>query len=126
MIIRPAEPKDKEEAGIVRETVLSQIHPYHYEENVGLAETLNLVAEQDFAVVGFVSVLLSRCNPEGEYLWERVAPYIAFIGVMPGQQRQGIGDLLLRSAIRGTAIRCPNEAVVYLEHEIEKRGQATV
>jgi hypothetical protein len=40
VIIRPAEPKDKEEAGIVRETVLSQIHPYHYEENVGLAETV--------------------------------------------------------------------------------------
>ena len=122
MIIRPAEPKDEEGAGLVRATVLSENHLYHYEQNIGMAQTLNLVAEKDGIVVGFVSVLLSRCNPQGQHLWERVAPYIAFIGVMPGQQRKGVGDLLLRSAIHGTAIRCPNQPVVYLEHEIESEA----
>jgi ribosomal protein S18 acetylase RimI-like enzyme len=123
MIIRPAELQDKEGADIVRATVLSQNHPYHYEQNIGLAETLNLVAEKDGIIVGFVSVLLSRCNPQGQHLWERVAPYIAFIGVMAGQQKKGIGNLLLRSAINGAAIRCPNEPVVYLEYEIESEAR---
>ena len=84
---------------------------------------MNLVAEKDGIVVGFVSVLLTRCNPQGQHLWERVAPYIAFIGIMPAQQKKGIGNLLLRSAIRGAAIRCPNEPVVYLEHEIESEAR---
>jgi len=119
MIIRSAEPKDKDGAGIVRATVLSQNHPYRYEENIGLADTLNLVAEEEGIVVGFVSVLLSRRNVQGQHLWERIAPYVAFIGIMPAQQRRGIGNLLLRSAIQGTAIRCPNEPVLYLEHEVE-------
>jgi ribosomal protein S18 acetylase RimI-like enzyme len=123
MIIRPAERKDEEGAGVVCATVLSQNHPYHYERNIGLAETLNLVAEKEGIVVGFVSVLLSICNPQGQHLWERVAPYIAFIGVMAEQQRKGIGNLLLRSAIHGAAIRCPNEPVVYLEHEIESEAR---
>jgi len=119
MIIRPAELKDKDGAGIVRAMVLSQNHPYQYEQNIGLADTLNLVAEKDGIVVGFVSVLLTRCNPQGQHLWERVTPYIAFIGIMPAQQKKGIGNLLLRSAIKGAAIRCPNEPVVYIEHEVE-------
>jgi len=114
MIIRPAELKDKDGAGIVRAMVLSQNHPYQYEQNIGLADTLNLVAEKDGIVVGFVSVLLTRCNPQGQHLWERVTPYIAFIGIMPAQQKKGIGNLLLRSAIKGAAIRCPNEPVVYI------------
>jgi hypothetical protein len=46
MIIRPAELKDKDGAGIVRAMVLSQNHPYQYEQNIGLADTLNLVAEE--------------------------------------------------------------------------------
>jgi hypothetical protein len=60
MIIRPAELKDKDGAGIVRAMVLSQNHPYQYEQNIGLADTLNLVAEKDGIVVGFVSVLLRK------------------------------------------------------------------
>jgi ribosomal protein S18 acetylase RimI-like enzyme len=123
MIIRPAELKDKDGAGIVRAMVLSHNHLYQYEQNIGLADTLNLVAEEEGIVVGFVSVLLSRCNPQGQHLWERVAPYIAFIGIVPAQQRRGIGNLLLRSAIQGAAIRCPNEPVLYLEHEVESHAR---
>jgi GNAT superfamily N-acetyltransferase len=123
MIIRHAEQNDKEGARIVRASVLSQDHPYPYEDNIGLRETLNLVAEEDCVILGFVSVLLARVNPKGQYLWERLAPYIGFIGVMTRQQRKGIGSSLLRCAIEGAADRCPNEPFLYLEHEVESSAR---
>lgn len=118
MIIRPAEPRDKEGAGIVRASVLPQNHPYHYEKNIDLADALNLVVEREGIVVGFVSVLLTRWNPQGQHLWQRLAPYLAFIGIIPEQQKNGIGTLLLQFAIKETAVRCPREPVLYLEHEV--------
>jgi GNAT superfamily N-acetyltransferase len=123
MLIRHAEQNDKEGARIVRASVLSQDHPYRYEDNIGLPDTLNLVAEEDCVILGFVSMLLARVNPKGYYLWERLAPYIGFIGVMTREQRKGIGSSLLRCAIEGAADRCPNEPFLYLEHEVESNAR---
>lgn len=89
--------------------MLPTTHPYHYERNIELAGCLNLVAEERGEVIGFISVLLTRWNPGGEWVWERLAPYVGFVGVLPARQREGIGESLLRSAIREVAIRCSEE-----------------
>jgi ribosomal protein S18 acetylase RimI-like enzyme len=119
MIIRLAEPSDKQGAGIIRATVLPPEHHYHYEDNIEDARCLNLVAEEADIVVGFVSVLLTVCNPGGQALWERLAPYIGFIGVLPDYQGKHVGPRLLQCAVRETATLYPNGSALYLEHAHE-------
>jgi hypothetical protein len=60
MIIRLAEPRDKEGAGVIRATVLLPENRYHYEDNIGNSRCLNLVAEEVGIAVGFVSVFAYR------------------------------------------------------------------
>jgi len=121
-IIRLAEPRDLEGAGVICSRVLSGKLPYQYELNIGLEGCLNLVAEEEGRVIGYVSVLLRRWNPRGRNLWERVAPYLAFIGIIPEKQSRGVGESLLRAAIRETALRCPNEPQLFLEHAPDNRA----
>src|SRR5579885_882878 len=115
MIIRSANENDKASVRLIRERALPE-DPTWYENNIGLTETLNLVAEENSVVVGFVTVLLTRWDLQGDALWKRLAPYIGAIGVLPEQQRIGIGRKLLACAMREIAVRCPNERFVYLEH----------
>jgi ribosomal protein S18 acetylase RimI-like enzyme len=114
--IRPAEAKDREAAGFVCSRVLAEDPPYQYELNIGVPECLNLVAEEEGSVVAYATTVLTRWNPQGRFLWERVAPYLAFVGVLPEKQRKGIGGLLLRSTISEIALRCPGEPLLFLEH----------
>jgi GNAT superfamily N-acetyltransferase len=83
---------------------------------------LNLVAEEHGLVVAFVSVLLSKRDPHGPYLWERASLYVGFIGVLPRKQNQGIGTSLLEHVIREAADRCPNEPFLYLEHGLDNKA----
>ena len=115
-IIRPAEITDREAAGNVCSRVLAEDPPYQYELNIGVPECLNLVAEEEGSVVAYATTVLKRWNPQGRFLWERVAPYLAFVGVLPEKQRRGIGGLLLRSTISEIALRCPDEPLLFLEH----------
>jgi ribosomal protein S18 acetylase RimI-like enzyme len=115
-IIRRAEAGDTEAAGAVCARVLLEDPPYPYELNIGEPSCLNMVAEQEGAVIGYISVVLKRWNPQGRFFWERIAPYIAFVGVLPEKQRRGIGSLLLRAAITEIVARCPDEPLLFLEH----------
>ena len=116
MLIRPAEPRDVEGAAVICRRVLAEKLPYNYELNIGTDGCLNLVAEDDGRVVGYLSMLVKRWDPRGRHLWQRLVPYIAFVGVLPERQRQGIGAALLQDAIREAARLCPCEPHLFLEH----------
>jgi len=114
--IHQAEAKDREAVGTVCRRVLADDPPYQYELNIGVPGCLNLVAEEDGVIVGYASVVLRRWDARGGFVWQRVAPYLAFIGVVPEKQRRGIGELLLRATISAAAAQCPDEPRLYLEH----------
>lgn len=114
--IRQAEVNDREAVGAVCRRVLADDPPYQYELNIGVPECLNLLADQDGVIVGYASVVLKRWDVHGRFVWQRVAPYLAFIGVVPEKQGRGIGKLLLRAAISAAAAQCPDEPRLYLEH----------
>lgn len=116
MLIRPAELKDIEGAAAICRRVLAEKLPYNYELNIGTEGCFNLVAEDDGRVLGYLTMLVKRWDPRGRHLWQRLVPYIAFVGVLPEQQRQGIGGALLRDAIREAARLCPLEPRLFLEH----------
>ncbi len=119
MEIRPAEVGDREAAGNICIAVLPGGHPYPYQMNIGVPSCLNFVAVEGSFVVGFISVLLTRSASDGKSLWQRVAPYIAFIGVSPAWQGSGNGEKLLKYAIDSVHRGYPNEEWIYLEHEPE-------
>ncbi len=121
--IRLAEPGDIEQAGEICRRVLSEKKPFNYELNIGVDGCLNLVAEKDGAVVGFITVLLRRWDPAGRHLWQRLAPYLAFIGVLPEYQGHGIGRSLMRAALQEAASRCPGEPRMFLEHAPDNRAR---
>src|SRR5512147_2499251 len=116
MLIRPAEPKDVEGAAVICRRVLAEKLPYNYELNIGVEGCRNLVADDGGQVVGYLTMLVKRWDPRGHHLWQRLVPYIAFVGVLPERQRQGIGAALLRSAIREAAAVCPGEPLLFVEH----------
>ncbi len=116
MLIRPAELQDLEGAAAICRRVLAEKLPYNYELNIGTEGCLNLVAEDDDRVVGYLSMLVTRWDPRGRHLWQRLVPYVAFVGVLPERQRQGIGAALLQEAIRQAAGSCPGEPQLFLEH----------
>ena len=72
--IRQAEAKDREAVGTVCRRVLADETPYQYELNIGVPGCLNLVAEEDGVIVGYASVVLSRRDARGRFVWQRVAP----------------------------------------------------
>jgi ribosomal protein S18 acetylase RimI-like enzyme len=111
--------RDQVGAGQIRARVLAPDYPVHYELNIGVPGCLNFIAEEVGIVVGFITVLLSVYDAQGQDLWRRLAPYIAFIGVLPEYQGKRIGTCLLQCAIRETATLCPNSPVLYLEHAPE-------
>src|SRR5262249_25778607 len=119
--IREATQEDQTAAGLIRSRVLDSEHPYKYERNIVIPRCANLVAVENDNVIGFVSVLLTRWNVNGERLWERLAPYLAFIGVLPEKENRGVGASLLH-AVCGLAARyCLNEPLLFLEHEPENK-----
>jgi ribosomal protein S18 acetylase RimI-like enzyme len=113
--IRDALLKARPGAGRVRSAVLAPEHPYTYEMNIGRPNTLNHIAETDSSIIGFISVLLTRWNPNGQSLWERLAAYLAFVGVLPEHQGNGVGELLLRNAVNATAA-LSKEPLLFLEY----------
>lgn len=116
MLIRPAEAKDLAAAADICHRVLAEKLPYNYELNIGTDGCLNLVAEDGGQVIGYLTMLVRRWDPRGRYLWQRLVPYIAFVGVLPERQRQGIGAALLRQAIADARRCCPAEPSLFLEH----------
>ena len=115
--LRFAEVRDNKAAGLVRSSVLPGSHDYYYKKNILSTGCINVVAEEDELVIGYASLLLNRCNPNGHCVLQSVAPYLGFIGVLPQQQKKGAGTKLLKFIIQEAAHRYPNEPFLFLEHE---------
>jgi ribosomal protein S18 acetylase RimI-like enzyme len=96
--VRTATADDHPAASVVQQACLTEPHPYQYANNILCTGTVNLVAVQNEAVVGFLSVLLGGHDPGGAHLWQRLRPYLAFVGVLPEAQRRGVGSMLVRHA----------------------------
>lgn len=123
METRVANRNDVQAASAVQRALIPDGHPYEYAQNILCTDTANLVAVHNGAVVGFISVLLGGLNPNGHNLWERLRPYLAFVGVLPGLQRQCIGTDLIRCALQirsphatsGMWVECPESAAQFYE-----------
>ena len=114
--IRLARLDDIESVNAIQEKVLSSDHLYRYAENIRHNGTMNLVATVRGQVAGFISVLVNQPNPSGQHLWERMRPYVGFIGISPEFQRCGIGQLLIKEASQKT-LSGSRSSHIYLECE---------
>ena len=119
--IRPAVLSDFEVAKVIQERTIPVDHPYHYAENIRCTGTANFVAESNKQVVGYVSVLVNHPTPDGTHLWERMRPYIGFVGVLPECQLGGVGRQLILHAVRQAIVNYPSE-FAYLESEEGANG----
>lgn len=123
MEIRAASPGDFQGASAVQHAVIPDCHPYEYARNILCPSTINLVATHNGTIVGFISVLLGGLNPSGHNLWERLRPYLAFVGVLPELQGQHVGGELIRCALKisdlhatsGMWLECPESAAQFYE-----------
>ena len=98
MIIRLATADDYHGAVLLQRAVMPNETRYHYAGNICQPGTLNLVADRSDAVVGYISVLVGQADPNGAHLWQRLRPYVAFMGVLPDSQGHGVGTGLIRRA----------------------------
>lgn len=97
MRIRLATIADYQGADAVQRTSIPGNHPYRYAENLKYAATANFVAAEDERIVGFISILTNEPNPSGQHLWQRLRPYVGFVGVLPEFQGQKVGTQLIRT-----------------------------
>jgi GNAT superfamily N-acetyltransferase len=118
---RPADRSDYHGARAVQVAVLPQDHRYDYADNLGRSGSTNFVATENDSVVGFMSVLLIRSNPYGEHLWQRVSPYVAFIGVLPQFQGRKVGSALFREGSIA-AFSLSDGAKLWVEPYEQSRG----
>jgi GNAT superfamily N-acetyltransferase len=123
MEIRTANSNDIQGASAVQHAVIADDHPYEYARNIQCLGTVNLVAIHNGVVAGFISILLAGLKPDGHHLWERLRPYLAFLGVLPEMQRQDIGTELIRHALEivsqhsasGLWLECPESSAKFYE-----------
>lgn len=114
--IRPATVYDVAAARHIREAL-----PLHlsrdYERNIGHPNCVNLVAEVDAQVIGFVSALVGPADRYGDAIWKRLLPYIAFVGVQESYRNQGICRRLVDRAIHDVKRFDLSIDLVYLQCE---------
>ena len=123
MKIRMANLGHFQHAVAIQHAVLPRNHRYLYAQNIGRDGTINLVARVDGAIVAYASVLIDRPDPSSRHLWRRLRPYLAFVGVLPDFQRQGVGIALVRRALQlsdphrtsGMWLECEEGAAIFYE-----------
>ena len=70
--------------------------PHTYAQNILYPSTRNMVAVLNDTVIGYASALTDEKDPHGRAMWQRIRPYIGFIGVHPNHKGKGIGTQLLK------------------------------
>lgn len=113
--IRDADLSDRAAANAIHKSAYPN-DPYTYANNIGLRGTINLVAVKNNLTVGFISVLINQPNPHGRFLWERMQPYIGYVGVSEEARRSGIAKKLVIEASR-RALHFTGKSHIYLECE---------
>ncbi|SKC61534.1 GNAT family N-acetyltransferase [Pseudoxanthomonas indica] len=107
--IRAAANADEGQVDAIQHACLPAAHRYRYSQNIGVPGTANFVATDGAAVVGYISMLHSPPDLAGPYLWQRLKPYMAFVGVLPASRKHGVGARLVRQGVR---------SVVQEEHQL--------
>ena len=97
MYIRLATIDDYQGADEVQRITLPGNDSYTYANNLHCKTAANFVAVEDERIVGFITILTNEPKPDGKYLWERLRPYVGFVGVLPEFERQDIGTQLMRT-----------------------------
>ena len=97
--IRQATLTDIPAAQEIRERTLPAEHQYRYERNIRSPGCLNFVACTDGHTVGYISVLKRASDPAGAAMWQRLGPYVGFVGVLPEYRRQGICRQLVEASV---------------------------
>lgn len=97
MHIRLATIDDYQDVDAVQRASLPGDHRYHYAENLKRTDTTNFVAAEGSRIVGFITILTNEPDPSGQHLWQRLRPYVGFLGVLPEFQGQKIGTQLIRT-----------------------------
>src|SRR5690606_4876692 len=120
-LIRAATLNDRPAANYIHRLCLPDDKVYGYANNIGLNGTVNLVASVENQTVGFVSALINSPNPNGSCLWERMRPYIGFLGVVGEWRKSGIGRALTIESSR-LAILATASDRIYLECEESNIG----
>lgn len=98
--IREARRDDIPAVGELRKECLGANEYALYENNIGRPRLLNLVATDDARICGFITVLETVRDPGGAAMWQRVAPYVGFVGVRERDRRRGIATRLMQEAKR--------------------------
>ncbi len=115
IVIRDANFADQAAANVIHKSAYPNDR-YCYANNIGITGIINLVAAVDNQMVGFISVLVNQPNPAGKNLWERMRPYIGFLGISEECRKFGIGTALIAAASR-RALAATGASYIYLECE---------
>lgn len=119
--IRQAAIEDRSEIRVLQTTLFPGPHPYSYEMNIGCWDTHNFVALSEQKVVGYISTLVSGPDQNEPHLWQRMKPYLAFMGVLPEFQGRRIGTALLHQAV-GRVFMVTAAPYFYLECDEKPAG----
>lgn len=128
--IRAAQMADIPHARAIQRALVPD-HPYDYARNFVARSTCNFVAVRNGKVIGFTSGLIGPLDLTGPAMWQRAPLYVAFVGVDPNVQGQGVGSALL-SAVCAALFSASPASHVYLECDrrqaffYEKNGFAEV
>jgi GNAT superfamily N-acetyltransferase len=120
MHIRLATMADYHGAEAVLRASLPDNHQYRYAENLRSPSAVNLVAVEGERIVGFITILTNEPNPSGQYLWQRLRPYVGFVGVLSEFRRQKVGTQLMREGAK--AVLSPTRQQLWLECSDSRRS----
>lgn len=115
--VRVAEARDYEQVSRLTDVCLNGNARHAYERNIFSNGCLNAVCarEEDGLVVGFITVLLPPAASASPEIWNRLRPYVGFVGVIPEFRRKGLCRDLLGSAVVTIRRHFPEEECLSLQ-----------
>src|SRR6266481_4156578 len=123
ILFRNATKLDFDAAGNIQTMVLPSNHKYQYKNNIYAIRCINIVAELNGKIIGFGSMLLDTNNHNGEFLWQRMSPYLAFIGTDPEFQKRGVGTGILNAILKAARKSRQDATYLFLEYELENEAR---
>lgn len=127
--IREASLEDFEQVKRLRYICLNGDNRFTYENNISRLGLLNAVCTfNESTVVGFITTLMPPRNLRSTDIWDRLRPYVGFVGVLPEFREKGICTSLLNTVCATIRQYFPEEKYLnlqckeHLEDFYSKRG----